>query len=118
MRLFLTFVMLFLFLESAYASDDMRLIQKPWHTSPSASPRSSTLYPAVTWDVAKQLKIGMTQKQAEKVIGASLQYYHHPINAILFVMEDKNLGEMEVALKRAADGSIEDISYRCLARPH
>jgi len=95
----------------AYASDHAPLPQRAWHTSTSGDPRSSTIYPVIEWKIVESLRIGMPQAQAEALIGLPLQFYHHPVNAIVYSKTAQ--GRMvEVALKRAADGSIEDISFK------
>lgn len=84
--------------------------KKSWHVSPSINPRSSTIYPYVDWSVIESLHLGMSAENAAKLVH-DLQYYHHPINAIVF-SEYKGI-KYEVALKLSKDKNvIVDISYK------
>jgi hypothetical protein len=87
-----------------------RLVTKPWHTSPSSDPMSSTIYPFVPWSVVQALHPGMEAAEAKRLV-FDLQSYHHPVNAIVY---SKYSGQdIEVALKMSADGqTVEDISYK------
>lgn len=83
---------------------------KPWHTSPSADPRSSTLYPYAEWKSIQKIKVGMTIKKV-KTLGHDLQSYEHPVNAIIFT--EHNGKEYEVALKLSENlNQIVDVSYK------
>lgn len=83
---------------------------KPWHTSPNANRYSSTVYPAFAWEVITQLSIGMTTDDAEKLVGP-LQFYHHPINAVVYSTNDGKL--YEIALKLSDDKkTITDASFK------
>jgi hypothetical protein len=88
------------------------LVTKPWHVSAGwrASPISSTLYPYVEWSTIQELRVGMSAQEAETLVH-DLQYYHHPMNAIVF--SEYRGEEFEVALKLSKDKeTIEDISYK------
>lgn len=84
---------------------------KAWHQSPSANPMSSTAYSVVDWDRVEQVRIGMCASEAESVLGGSLEYYHHPINAIVY-SRNASCGPIEVAFKLSKEHCIEDISYK------
>lgn len=84
---------------------------KSWHQSPTDDPRSSTLYPLVPWDVLAQIKVGMSESQVAALIGSRPQYFHHPINAIVFSRTPEGR-DVEVALKRSSNGAVEDLSYK------
>ncbi len=99
----------FLFLTGC--SDSPTFDEKDWHVSPSGDPRSSTLYPFVEWDIVQQVKDGMCQAEAEDALGASFQFYHHPVNAIVF-SEHPTGRDLEVAFKLSSEQCIEDISYK------
>ncbi len=88
------------------------LVTKPWHTSPSRDPRTSTAYPSVEWPVVQKLTPGMPVSEAKALVH-ELQSYHHPVNAIVFsTYQGRNC---EVALKISKDKTtIEDISYKIL----
>ena len=93
-----------------------RLERKSWHVSAGwhASEISSTLYPAVEWDVILKLRPGMSAKEAKDLIGM-LQSYHHPVNAIVFSRNPRDGKQYEVALKLSKDKTIiEDISFKCM----
>jgi hypothetical protein len=86
------------------------LVTKPWHTSPSRDPRSSTLYPFVPWSVVQELHPGIETAKATRLITV-LQRYHHPVNAIAYSSYAGQ--EIEVALKLSADGqTVEDVSFK------
>ena len=53
----------------------------------------------------------MCESEAERVLGASLQYYHHAANAIVFTTHPQR-GRMEVAFRLSTDKCITDISYK------
>ena len=87
-----------------------RLDTKPWHTSPSADPRSSQLYFVAQWSAVQKLGPGMSAEQAEALVD-DLQWYAHPVNAIVFT--EYRGREYEVALKLSKDKkTIEGISYK------
>src|SRR4051812_45683579 len=71
---------------------------KPWHVSPSSDPRSSMVYPVVDWERVRRVRVGMCELEAERALGAPLQSYHHPINAIVFTTHPR-YGRMEVAFR-------------------
>ncbi len=84
---------------------------KAWHTSPDPNPASSTAYPFIPWIDVLRIRVGMSESEVEKLTGRPLQYYHNPVNAILFSTTPD--GEsIEVALKRSPEGAVEDISYK------
>ena len=82
---------------------------KPWHVSPSSDPRSSMLYPVVDWERVRRVRVGMCESEAERVLGARLQSYHHPVNAIVFTTHPR-YGRMEVAFRLSVDRCITDVS--------
>jgi hypothetical protein len=84
---------------------------KPWHVSPSSDPRSSMVYPVVDWERVRRVRVGMCESEAERVLGARLQSYHHPINAIVFTTHPQ-YGRMEVAFRLSARRCITDVSYK------
>lgn len=84
---------------------------KPWHVSPSTDPRSSTVYPVVDWERVRTVRVGMCESEAGRALGASLQYYHHAANAIVFTTHPQ-LGRMEVAFRLSADKCVTDVSYK------
>ena len=84
---------------------------KPWHVSPSSDPASSTLYPLVEWERVRSVRVGMCEPEAERVLGAPLQYYNHVVNAIVFTTHPQ-YGRIEVAFRLSADKCITDVSYR------
>jgi hypothetical protein len=90
---------------------EIDLPQKAWHVSPSSDPRSSTSYPYVAWNLIERIRPGMSEAEVEGLIGQPLQFYHHPINAIVYSRTPRGKN-IEVALKRGADGTIEDLSYK------
>ncbi|MGB1040982.1 MAG: hypothetical protein ACPGVD_08920, partial [Flavobacteriales bacterium] len=66
-----------------------------------------TLYPYIEWEDVLELKIGLTEEKA----GFDFQYYHHPINAIVFSESPQN-ESFEIALKLSDDkNEIIDISF-------
>jgi hypothetical protein len=81
--------------------------QQAWHVSPSSDPRSSTVYFQVDWAVMEKVKIGMPEKEVEAILGMRLQFYHHPVNAIVFSRTPEGIA-VEIALKRGDSGTIED----------
>jgi hypothetical protein len=87
---------------------------KAWHTSPSADPRASTFYPVVDWERVSRVQVGMCEAEAEHVLGARLQAYQHPVNAIVFTTHPQ-YGRMEVAFRLSARKCITDVSYK---EPH
>jgi hypothetical protein len=86
---------------------------KAWHTSPDPNPASSTAYPFIPWLDVLKIRVGMSEAEVEKLTGHHLQYYHHPVNAILF-SSTPEAKSVEVALKRSPEGAVEDISYKLL----
>ena len=87
-----------------------KIVFKKWHTSPTTNPRSSTIYPVVSWDTIQKIKIGMNKSELQKIIH-DVQNYHHPINAIVFT-ENPNGVKYEVAIKLSKEGIIEDLSFK------
>lgn len=86
---------------------DSKFEFKEWHKSPNRSPLSSTLYPYVEWNKAMHIKFGLTEKNAE----FDFQYYHHPVNAIIFTKSPEN-ENYEIALKLSEDKTeVIDISF-------
>ena len=80
---------------------------KEWHKSADRSPLSSTIYPYVEWNTAMNIKNGLTEKNAE----FDFQYYHHPVNAIIFTKSPQN-ENYEIALKLSEDkNEVTDISF-------
>ena len=57
------------------------------------------------------MRVGMCAPDAERVLGAPLQYYHHPVNAIVFTIHPQ-YGRMEVAFRLSAQRCITDVSYK------
>jgi hypothetical protein len=53
----------------------------------------------------------MCQPEAERVLGAPLQYYNHPVNAIVYTTHPR-YGRLEVAFRLSARKCIIDISYK------
>lgn len=84
---------------------------KPWHISPASDPGSSTVYPVVDRERVRRVRVGMCESEAEHVLGARLQYYHHPVNAIVFTT-DPQRGRVEVAFRLSAHKCIMDVSYK------
>ena len=86
---------------------DSKFEYKEWHKSPNRSPLSSTFYPFIEWKVAVDIKIGLNENNAE----FDFQYYHHPINAIVFTKSPRN-ENYEIALKLSEDKKeVTDISF-------
>ena len=83
---------------------------KECHVSPSNDPRSSTIYPFVSWDVVQKIKIGMNETDLKTLIH-DVQNYHHPINAIIFT-KDPIGTRYEVAIKLSKNKIIEDLSFK------
>jgi hypothetical protein len=69
------------------------------------------LYPVIDWERVRRVRVGMCESEAEQVLGAPLQYYHHPVNAIVFTT-DPRYGPTEVAFRLSADRCITDVSYK------
>jgi hypothetical protein len=91
-----------------------RFVTKPWHTSPSSDPQSSTIYPFVSWSVVQQLHPGMSAADAKRLV-FDLQSYNHPANAIVYSTHGGQI--IEVAVKLSSDGErVEDISYKKVAK--
>jgi len=84
---------------------------KPWHVSPSSDLRSSMVYPVVEWERVRRVRVGMCASEAERVLGARLEYYHHPVNAIVFTTHPQ-YGRMEVAFRLSAQKCITDVSFK------
>jgi hypothetical protein len=81
---------------------------KTWHTSPVSDIRSSTVYPFVEWKVVQKFKPGMTSEEARSLV-FDLQWYHHPVNAIVFSRHKQH--DYEVALRLSDDKqTITDVS--------
>lgn len=92
---------------SCSQNKDSKFEYKEWHKSPNRSPLSSTIYPFVEWKEAVKIKIGLTEKNAK----FDFQYYHHPINAIVFTKSPQN-ENYEIALKLSEDkNEVTDISF-------
>ncbi|MAN28322.1 MULTISPECIES: hypothetical protein [Mesonia] len=92
---------------SCNESSDSKFEYKEWHKSPTRSPLSSTVYPFVEWEKAMEIKIGLTEKNAD----FDFQYYHHPVNAIVFTKSPQN-ENYEIALKLSEDkNEVTDISF-------
>ena len=81
----------------------VRQAPKPWHVSPSSDPRSGD------GDRVRRVRVGMCESEAERVLGARLQSYHHPVNAIVFTTHPR-YGRMEVAFRLSVDRCITDVS--------
>jgi hypothetical protein len=60
----------------------------------------------------EKVKIDMSAKEAE----ASLQFYDHPVNAIVFSTTPEGK-DIEIALKRGPSGMIAGISYKLRGSP-
>lgn len=84
---------------------------KPWHVSPDSNPQSSVSYPYAAWNVVTQLHAGMSEAEVEALVGQKMQYYLHPTNAIVFSRTPRGRN-VEVALKRAPDGTVEELSFK------
>ena len=56
-----------------------------------------------------ELRCGMCESEAERVLGARRQSYHHPVNAIVFTTHPR-YGRMEVAFRLSVDRCITDVS--------
>jgi hypothetical protein len=84
---------------------------KSWHTSPGPSDIQDA-YPDVQWDVVQQVRPGMRADDAVRLV-RELQWYRHPINAIVY---SHHFGHVyEVALRLSEDKkTITDISYKLL----
>ncbi|WP_272024126.1 hypothetical protein [Olleya namhaensis] len=92
---------------SCNQNQDSKFEYKEWHKSPNRSPLSSTLYPHVEWNDAMNIKLGLTKKKAK----FDFQYYHHPVNAIIFTKSPEN-EKYEIALKLSDDKTeVTDISF-------
>ena len=92
---------------SCNKNQDSKFEFKEWHKSPKRSPLSSTLYPYVEWNEAMNIKLGLTEKNAK----FDFQYYHHPVNAIVFTKSPEN-ENYEIALKLSEDkNEVVDISF-------
>ncbi|WP_299889929.1 hypothetical protein [uncultured Lacinutrix sp.] len=92
---------------SCNQNQDSKFEFKQWHKSANRSPLSSTLYPYVEWNEAMNIKIGLTEKNA----GFNYQYYHHPVNAIIFT-KSPEYENYEIALKLSEDKTkVIDISF-------
>jgi len=105
------FIVILMVMTGIMGCGSERLLEKSWHTSPSSDPLWSTIYPMVDWSRVELVKVGMSQEEAEQVLEVRLQFFHHPINAILFTTHP-NGRHLEVALKLSQDRHIEDISYK------
>jgi len=102
----------FLGIVCLFGCTNASLPTKNWHTSPTRNPLSSTVYPWVEWSVVQQLHVGMSADEARLLV-RDLQWYHHPVNAIIFTSRKGR--SCEVALKLSKDKKvIEDISYKDL----
>jgi hypothetical protein len=104
------------FLSALFERTPESLPLKAWHVSPDPSPMSSTAYPFVSWLDVLRIKVGMPEPEVVKIVGQRLQYYHHPVNAILFSRTPEGQ-PVEVALKRSPEGAVEDISYKLQEAP-
>jgi hypothetical protein len=92
---------------SCNQNQDSKFEFKQWHKSANRSPLSSTIYPYVQWNKVMNIKLGLTEKNAE----FDFQYYHHPVNAIIFTKSPKN-ENYEIALKLSKDKTeVIDISF-------
>ncbi len=92
---------------SFYQNQNSKFEFKEWHKSPNRSPLFSTIYPHVEWNEIKKIKLGLTKKNAE----FDFQYYHHPVNAIIFTKSPEN-ENYEIALKLSDDKTkVIDISF-------
>ena len=69
------------------------------------------VYPVVEWERIANIRAGMCQAEVEAALGASLQYYHHPSNAIVY-SSHPDRGPIEVAFRLSEDQCITDISYK------
>jgi len=65
----------------------------------------------VDWERVRLVRVGMCESEAERVLGARLQYYHHPVNAIVFTTHPQ-YGRIEVAFRLSAQKCITDVSYK------
>lgn len=83
---------------------------KAWHISPSGDPRSSTIYPFVSWDVIQRIEVGMNENELETLI-RDVQIFHHPINAIVYTRDPGGI-EYEVAIKLSGDSIVEQLSFK------
>ena len=97
------------------ASTPATVEERPWHQSPPSGPAWSVAYPVAEWSAVQKLRVGMTEERAAKTLGVPLQYYNHPVNAIVFTTSPDGK-EFEVALKREG-GKIVDVSYKRRAGP-
>lgn len=106
-KIFALFLTINILTISCDGSDNYKIEHKEWHISPDRSPMSSILYPFIEWKDAMEIKIGLTEKNAE----FDFQYYHHPINAIVFTKSPKN-ENYEIALKLSKNKKeVTDISF-------
>jgi hypothetical protein len=53
----------------------------------------------------------MCEAETERVLGARLQYYDHPVNAIVYTTHPQ-FGRMEVAFRLSAQKCVTDVSYK------
>lgn len=83
---------------------------KEWHVSPSKDPRSSIMYPFVSWATIREIRTGMNENELKSLIG-NIQNYHHPINAIVFTV-DPDGNKYEVAIKLSKKLTVEDLSFK------
>ena len=87
---------------------------RPWHISPDPSLRSDTAYPWVRWGAVLKLHAGMSAASAEALTGTALQWFHHPINAILYT-RDPSGRAIEVALRLSDPKDVVlDTSFKVL----
>jgi hypothetical protein len=109
--------LLSLALSAFFAGQPAAPVQQPpksWHSSPSSDLRASMVYPVVDWERVRRVLVGMCESEAERVLGAPLEHYNHPVNAIVFTTHP-HYGRMEVAFRLSAHKCITDVSYKGVA---
>ena len=106
-KIFVLFITIGFLTNGCSQNNEPEFEYKEWHSSPTRSPLSSTVYPFVDWEDVMGIKKGLTENDAE----FGFQYYHHPVNAIIFTRSPQNV-DYEIALKLSEDkNEVIDISY-------
>lgn len=106
-KIFALFLTISFLTISCNQNQDSKYEFKEWHKSANRSPLSSTMYPYVEWKDAMNIKLELTDKNAK----FDFQYYHHPVNAIIFTKSPEN-ENYEIALKLSEDKTeVIDLSF-------
>jgi len=93
------------------------LIKKKWHTSFSNIPileeRIPLAYLIISWSKVSKIKIGMSKKNLESLMGEVLNKSNYFKNTIITVMTISPSGiHYEVAIKLSKDLVVKDLSFR------